>query len=88
VELAPQILYVLRPGTAATLRSQGGAHVMLCGGAPLDGPRHVFRNFVSSRRERIQQAKEDWQAMRFPLIPGDAQERIPVPQVPKTVSYP
>jgi hypothetical protein len=62
---------------------------MLCGGAPLDGPRHVWWNFVSSRRDRIQQAKEDWRAERFPVVPDDAAERIPLPTVaPNTVSYP
>ena len=62
---------------------------MLCGGAPLDGPRHVWWNFVSSRRDRIQQAKEDWRAERFPTVPNDSEERIPLPVVaPKTVSYP
>lgn len=86
--LEPTTLYVLRPGLAATLRSERGAHVMLCGGAPLDGPRHVFWNFVSSRRDRINQAKEDWKADRFPVVPDDAAERIPLPEVPKTVSYP
>jgi hypothetical protein len=86
--LEPRVLYVLRPGTRATLRSFGGGHVMLCGGAPLDGPRHVWWNFVSSRRERINQAKDDWRAQRFPLVPDDAVERIPLPEIPKTVSYP
>lgn len=86
--LEPMTLYVLRPGVSATLRSERGAHVMLCGGAPLDGPRHVWWNFVSSRRDRIAQAREDWEEMRFPLVPGDAEERIPLPGVPKTVSYP
>ena len=86
--LEPRVLYVLRPGAHFTLRSAGGAHVMLCGGAPLDGPRHVFWNFVSSRRDRIQQAKEDWRAERFPVVPDDSEERIPLPVVPKTVSYP
>ncbi|MEA3002054.1 MAG: hypothetical protein QOH81_842 [Sphingomonadales bacterium] len=82
-------LYVLRPGIAATLRSATGAHVMLCGGAPLDGPRHVWWNFVSSRRERIQQAKEDWRAGRFTLPPDDHDEFIPLPEArPLTVSYP
>jgi redox-sensitive bicupin YhaK (pirin superfamily) len=81
-------LYVLRPGVRATLRSASGAHVMLCGGAPLDGPRHVFWNFVSSRRDRINQAKDDWRAGRFALPPDDADEFIPLPDVPKTVSYP
>ena len=89
LELLPTVLYVLRPGIAATLRSAGGARVMLCGGAPLDGPRHVWWNFVSSRHERINQAKEDWRAERFPLVPQDDAERIPLPVIaPKTVSYP
>jgi redox-sensitive bicupin YhaK (pirin superfamily) len=87
--LKRSVLYVLRPGVAATLRSASGAHVMLCGGAPLDGPRHVWWNFVSSRRERIQQAKEDWREGRFILPPDDAGEFIPLPvQRPLTVSYP
>jgi len=88
VPLEPSTLYVLRPGIRATLRSARGGHVMLCGGAPLDGPRHVFWNFVSSRRERIDQAKEDWKAGRFALPPDDHDEYIPLPEVPKTVSYP
>jgi redox-sensitive bicupin YhaK (pirin superfamily) len=86
--LAPATLYVLRPGIRATLRSGGGGHVMLLGGAPLDGPRHVFWNFVSSSRDRINQAKEDWKAGRFALPPDDHDEYIPLPAVPKTVSYP
>jgi redox-sensitive bicupin YhaK (pirin superfamily) len=87
--LHPQVLYVLRPGISATLRSERGAHVMLCGGAPLDGPRHVWWNFVSSRRDRINQAKDDWRNERFPVVPDDSKERIPLPVVtPKTVSYP
>jgi redox-sensitive bicupin YhaK (pirin superfamily) len=86
--LDPRTLYVLRPGISATLRSNAGAHVMLCGGAPLDGPRHVWWNFVSSRRERIQQAKEDWRSGRFTLPPDDRDELIPLPEVPMTVSYP
>ncbi len=61
---------------------------MICGGAPMDGPRHVWWNFVSSSRDRIRQARDDWKAMRFPLVPDDAEERIPLPEVPKTVSYP
>jgi redox-sensitive bicupin YhaK (pirin superfamily) len=86
--LEARVLYVLRPGIAATLRSAAGAHVMLCGGAPLDGPRHVWWNFVSSRRDRLQQAKEDWRAGRFALPPDDDDEYIPLPEIPKTVSYP
>jgi redox-sensitive bicupin YhaK (pirin superfamily) len=88
VALTPSTLYVLRPGIRATLRSGRGGRVMLCGGAPLDGPRHVFWNFVSSRRDRITQAKEDWKAGRFALPPDDHDEFIPLPEMPKTVSYP
>jgi redox-sensitive bicupin YhaK (pirin superfamily) len=88
LSLQPGTLYVLRPGIAATLRSERGGHVMLCGGAPLDGPRHVWWNFVSSRRERIRQAKDDWRSGRFTLPPDDRDESIPLPEVPMTVSYP
>jgi hypothetical protein len=89
VRLERSALYVLAPGIAATLRSQGGARVMLCGGAPLDGPRHVWWNFVSSSRDRILQAKDDWRAGRFTLPPDDRDEFIPLPVAePKTVSYP
>jgi redox-sensitive bicupin YhaK (pirin superfamily) len=88
MRLEPSVLYVLRPGYSATLRSEHGGHVMLCGGAPLDGPRHVYWNFVSSRRDRIMQAREDWEALRFPLPPDDDREFIPFPAKPKTVSYP
>jgi redox-sensitive bicupin YhaK (pirin superfamily) len=81
-------LYVLRPGHVARLDSASGGRLMLMGGQTFTTPRHVFWNFVSSSRDRINQAKEDWTAMRFPLVPGDDQEFIPLPKVPKTVSYP
>jgi hypothetical protein len=61
---------------------------MLCGGEAFATPRHVWWNFVSSSRDRINQAKEDWRAGRFAPVPGDAEEFIPLPDVPKTVSYP
>ncbi len=81
-------LYVLRPGIAATLRSERGARVMLCGGEAFAEPRHVWWNFVSSRRERINEAKRAWKAGEFPSVPGDDKEFIPIPEVPMTVSYP
>ncbi|HEX2793435.1 MAG TPA: pirin family protein [Croceicoccus sp.] len=80
-------LHVLQPGRAMTLASERGARVMLLGGESM-GPRRVWWNFVSSRMERIEQAKEDWKAGRFPLVPGDEKEFIPIPEKPKTVSYP
>ena len=86
--LAPMTLYLLRPGIAATLRSALGGRAILCGGGAFATPRHVWWNFVSSSRERIEQAKRDWQAGRFPLVPDDAEEFIPLPEVPMTVSYP
>ncbi len=81
-------LYVLRPGHEARLSSATGGRVMLMGGQAFSTRRYVFWNFVSSSRDRINQAKEDWKALRFDLIPGDDQEYIPLPEVPLTVSYP
>jgi len=66
----------------------GVLYVMLCGGEAFTTPRHVWWNFVSSSRDRINQAKDDWNAGRFPKVPGDDKEFIPIPAVPKTVSYP
>jgi hypothetical protein len=56
-----------------------GARLLLLGGAVMDGPRHIFWNFVSSSQERIEQAKADWKAKRFGTVAGDATEFIPVP---------
>jgi hypothetical protein len=81
-------LYVLKPGYTPLLSSLTGGRLMLLGGQAFRTPRHVFWNFVSSSRDRINQAKADWKEQRFPLIPGDDQEFIPIPEVPKTVSYP
>jgi len=76
----PQQLLVLRPGDAITLTAVGEAHVVLLGGEPMDGPRHIWWNFVSSRRERIEQAKEQWRTGRFDPVPGDTEEFIPLPE--------
>ena len=81
-------LCVLAPGAAMTLSATKRSRIMLLGGEAFSTPRHVWWNFVSSSRERINQAKLDWQAGNFPLVPGDEQEFIPIPAVPKTVSYP
>lgn len=73
-------LAVLAAGGAPLLRSAAPARVMLLGGAPLDGPpRTIWWNFVSSRRERIEQAKRDWAEGRFAAVPGET-EFIPLPE--------
>ncbi|WFL77619.1 pirin family protein [Altererythrobacter arenosus] len=82
-------LTVLAPGRNMTLSSERGGRVMLLGGEAFATKRHVWWNFVSSDRDRIRQAREDWEAGRFPKVPGDEDERIPLPEgQPKTVSYP
>ena len=86
--LQPTHLVLLRPGHRPRLRSQRGARLMICGGAPMDGERHVWWNFVSSSRERINEAKRAWRAGEFALPPDDDDEFIPLPELPLTVSYP
>jgi redox-sensitive bicupin YhaK (pirin superfamily) len=75
---APRLL-VFRPGDRITLIATRPTRLMLLGGATLDGPRHIWWNFVSSSRERIEQAKEDWKQARFPAVP-DESEIIPLPE--------
>ncbi len=73
-------MLVFRAGDRLSIRAEGqGARVLLLGGAVMDGPRHIFWNFVSSRRDRIEQAKADWAAGRFAKVPGDEREFIPLP---------
>ena len=71
-------LLVLRPGDAITVTAEKTSRLMLLGGEPMDGPRHIWWNFVSSRQERIEQAKADWKAGRFDAVPGEI-EFIPLP---------
>ena len=78
---------MLAPGAAMRLASDTGGRVMLLGGEAFASKRHVWWNFVSSSRERINQAKHDWRAGHFAPVPGD-DEFIPLPEIPKTVSYP
>jgi len=72
-------MIVFRAGRPARVQATEGARLALVGGAPLDGERHIWWNFVSSSRERIERAKEDWRQGRFVRIPGDDQEFIPLP---------
>lgn len=74
----PGTLAVLSPGSSAELVAVADAHLMLCGGAALKGPRIVWWNLVSSSRERIEQAKRDWREGRFPAVPGEV-DFIPLP---------
>jgi redox-sensitive bicupin YhaK (pirin superfamily) len=76
----PGRLLIFRPGDAITITATSGAHLVLLGGAAMDGPRHIWWNFVSSRKERIDQAKADWKLARFDTVPGDEKEFIPLPE--------
>jgi redox-sensitive bicupin YhaK (pirin superfamily) len=80
-------LVVLRHGQAISVLALGPVQLLLLGGAALDGPRHVWWNFVSSSAERIEQAKEDWREGRLGRVPGDA-EFIPLPAVPAVQTSP
>jgi hypothetical protein len=73
-------LLVFRPGDAITLRAKGNARVMLLGGEPMDGPRYIWWNFVSSSKDRIEAAKNDWKQARFAIVPGDEKDFIPLPE--------
>jgi redox-sensitive bicupin YhaK (pirin superfamily) len=76
----PANLVVFRPDARATIHAASDANVMLVGGAPLDGPRHMWWNFVSSRTDRIEQAKSEWRDDRFAKVVGDELERVPLPE--------
>jgi redox-sensitive bicupin YhaK (pirin superfamily) len=72
-------LVVLDDGVRHRLRAKTPLKAMLLGGEPLDGPRHLWWNFVSSSKERIEQAKDDWRDGRFAAVPGES-EFIPLPE--------
>lgn len=81
----PGRMLIFRPGDRLALKAHGSsARVLMLGGAPMDGPRHLFWNFVSSRLERIEQAKADWRDGKFGKIPGDEAEFIPLPEPVRT----
>ncbi len=76
----PDRLLVFRPGDEIVVSSESGAHFMLFGGASLGSKRYIWWNFVSSSKERIEQAKEEWKTGRFDIVPGDEEEFIPLPE--------
>jgi redox-sensitive bicupin YhaK (pirin superfamily) len=76
----PGAMLMLDADEELTLYANAPARVMLLGGAPLDGPRHIWWNFVSSSKDRIERAKQEWKDGKFGLIPGDDKEFIPLPE--------
>jgi redox-sensitive bicupin YhaK (pirin superfamily) len=85
----PGQMVVFRPEAKVVIRAEKSARAMLIGGEPLEGKRHIWWNFVSSSEQRIEQAKADWKAGRFPPVPGET-EFIPLPEQtpPPQVRYP
>ncbi len=79
VDIPNQHLALLDRGTRPVLRAKTPVKAMLLGGEPLDGPRHLWWNFVSSSKERIEQAKHDWVEGRFGQVPDEV-EFIPLPE--------
>jgi redox-sensitive bicupin YhaK (pirin superfamily) len=73
-------LLVFKPGDEIVVSSEEGAHFMLFGGASLGSKRYIWWNFVSSSKERIEQAKHEWKTGRFDIVPGDEEEFIPLPE--------
>ena len=72
-------LLIFRPGDRISVRAASAARMMFLGGATMDGPRYLWWNFVSSSKERIEQAKNDWKTGRFAPIPQET-EFIPLPE--------
>jgi hypothetical protein len=77
--VTPGAMAVFRP-SATSVRALAPSRFVLIGGAPLDGERHIWWNFVSSSTERIERAKVDWAEGRFGVVPGDDKEFIPLPE--------
>jgi hypothetical protein len=75
----PGQMMVLHPGDIVTLTALGDIRVMILGGATMDGPRHIWWNFVSSSKEKIEQAKQDWKDQKFAKVPTE-DEFIPLPE--------
>jgi redox-sensitive bicupin YhaK (pirin superfamily) len=76
----PGRLLVFRPGDRISVLAIATSRLMLLGGEPMDGPRHIWWNFVSSSQDRIRAAKADWKAGRFEAVPSDLGEFIPLPE--------
>ncbi len=87
VEIADRVftpgqMVVFTEGAQPVIKANQAATLIMIGGEPV-GPRHIWWNFVSSRKERIDQAADDWREGRFTLPPGDDQEVMPLSEVPR-----
>ncbi|MDQ2971827.1 MAG: pirin family protein [Rhodanobacteraceae bacterium] len=80
MRIEPCTLALLPASGVVRMRADADARIVILGGAPLDAPRHLWWNFVSSSRERIERARCDWAEGRFGLVPGDETEFIPLPE--------
>ncbi len=80
-------MLVFAPGDTVTVTAVQNSTVMVLGGEPL-GERHIWWNFVSSSKDRIEQAKADWKAGRIPLPQHDHDEYIPLPEDPPPAPQP
>jgi redox-sensitive bicupin YhaK (pirin superfamily) len=81
--IAPQTMPIFTSGDIITIEALAPSHLMLLGGDPLSEPRFIDWNFVSSSKERLEQAKADWKAGKFAKVPGDDREFIPLPEESK-----
>jgi len=75
-------MMVLRPGTDICVQACEDVHLIVLGGAAMDGPRYIWWNFVASSIDRIKSSAEDWKNRKFALVPGDEKEFIPLPELP------
>ncbi|WP_224249267.1 pirin family protein [Hyalangium gracile] len=87
IAFSPGELPVFRAGKELVIQATSPARLMLLGGEPMDGPRYIFWNFVSSSRDRLEAAKADWKGGRFAPVPQET-EFIPLPEDPPPVRYP
>ena len=76
---APNQMMILKPGNQTIIKANSNVHMMVLGGAAMDGPRHIWWNFVASDKDKIKQAQEDWKNKKFPVVPKDSEEYIPLP---------
>jgi redox-sensitive bicupin YhaK (pirin superfamily) len=85
IEIGDQVfgsgkLVVFRPGDAITIRARTNSRLVALGGEPMEGRRHIWWNFVSSSKDKIEAAKNDWKQARFDIVPGDEKEFVPLPE--------